>query len=104
MTESSNYDSTPPGPPAYGIWRKVGVRKYEAKYQFFQAKAVTTSDELIKGGGWAPDGHGTLVQKISLSADGNSFESRITLELFDKEGKPATGGGEGTAAGHRIRY
>ena len=24
MTESSNYDASPPVPPAYGIWRKVG--------------------------------------------------------------------------------
>src|SRR5215468_4174188 len=32
MTESSNYDGVPPVAPAYGIWRKVGERKYEAKY------------------------------------------------------------------------
>ena len=103
MTESSNYDAAPPVPPAYGVWKKVGVRKYEAKYQFFQSKAVTTSDELLKAGGWGPDGYGTLSQKMTLSADGNSFDSRITLELFDKHGKPATGGGEGTAIGQRIR-
>ena len=24
MTESSNYDASPPVPPAYGIWRTVG--------------------------------------------------------------------------------
>jgi hypothetical protein len=101
MTESSNYDAAPPVPPAYGVWRKVGLRKYEAKYQFFQSKAVTTADELVKGGGWGPDGYGILMQKVTLSADGNSFDSRITLVLFDKDGKPATGGGEGTAAGQR---
>ena len=104
MTESSNYDAAPPVPPAYGIWRKVGLRKYEAKYQFFQSKAVTTVDELLKGGGWGPDGYGTLAQKVTLSADGNSFDSRITLELFDKDGKPAAGGGEGTATAQKIRY
>ena len=87
MTESSNYDAAPPVPPAYGVWKKVGIRKYEAKYQFFQSKAVSSADELVKGGGWAPDGYGTLVQKITLSADGNSFDSSITLELFDKRGK-----------------
>jgi hypothetical protein len=91
-------------PPAYGVWRKVGPRKYEAKYQFFQSKAVTTADELVKGGGWGPDGYGILLQTMTLSADGNSFDSRITLELFDKDGKPATGGGEGTATGQRVRY
>jgi hypothetical protein len=104
MTESSNYDAAPPVPPAYGVWRKVGPRKYEAKYQFFQSKAVTTADELVKGGGWGPDGYGILAQKMTLSADGNSFDSRITLELFDKDGKPAAGGGEGTAAGQRLRH
>ena len=61
MTESSNYDSAPPVPPAYGIWRKVGSRKYEAKYQFFQSQAVSSADELVKGGGWAPGGYGTLL-------------------------------------------
>jgi hypothetical protein len=103
MTESSNYDAAPPVPPAYGVWKKVGVRKYQAKYQFFQSKAVTTSDELVKAGGWGPDGYGILSQKMTLSADGNAFDSRITLELFDKHGKPATGGGEGTATGQRIK-
>jgi len=104
MTESSNYDAAPPVAPAYGVWRKVGVRTYEARYQFFQSRAVTTADELIKVGGWGPDGYGILAQKITLSANGNSFESRITLELFDKDGKPAKGGGEGTATGRRIGY
>ena len=104
MTESSNYDAAPPVPPAYGVWRRVGSRKYEVKYQFFQSKSVTTADELVKGGGWAPDGYGILAQKVTLSADGNSFDSRITLELFDKEGKPVSGGGEGTATGQRLKY
>jgi len=104
MTESSNYDAAPPVPPAYGVWRKVGPRKFEAKYQFFQSKPVTSAEELVKGGGWGPDGHGILVQTMTLSADGNTFESRITLELFDKDGKPAAGGGEGTATAQRLKY
>ncbi len=104
MTESSNYDAAPPVPPAYGVWRKVGLRKYESKYHFFQSKAVTTADELVKGGGWGPDGYGILTQTITLGADGNSFNSRIALELFDKNGKSVKGGGEGTATGQRIRY
>jgi len=104
MTESSNYDAAPPVPPAYGVWRKVGPRKYEAKYQFFQSKAVTTADELLKGGGWGPDGYGILSQKMTLSADGKSFESRISLELFDKDGKPAVGGGEGSATAKKVSY
>jgi hypothetical protein len=104
MTESSNYDAAPPVPPAYGVWKKVGARKYEAKYNFYQSKAASSADELVKGGGWAPGGYGTLLQKINLSADGNSFDSRITLELFDKDGKGVPGGGEATASGKRIRF
>lgn len=103
MTESSNYDAAPPVPPAYGVWKKVGARRYEAKYQFFQSKSVTTSDELVKAGGWGQEGYGILSQKITLSPDGNAFDSRITLDLFDKNGNPVTGGGDGTATGQRIR-
>jgi len=104
MMESSNYDAAPPVPPAYGVWKKVGIRKYEAKYQFFQSKAVSSVDELVKGGGWASDGYGTLSQKITLSPDGNSFDSSITLQLFDTGGKAMAGGGEATAKGKRIAF
>jgi hypothetical protein len=38
-----------------------------------------------------------------LTADGNAFESRATLEMFDKAGK-AVGGGEATAKGKRIGF
>jgi hypothetical protein len=104
MMESSNYDAAPPVPPAYGVWKKVGIRKYETKYQFFQSKAVSSADELVKRGGWAPDGYGTLSQKITLSTGGNSFDSSITLELFDKEGKAIAGGGEANAKGKRVGF
>ena len=104
MTESSNYDTLPPAPPAYGVWRKLGHRKYEAKYRFYQPKAASSVDELIKDGGWAPDGYGMLSQKITLSADGNSFDSKITLKLFNKDGKVMPGGGEAIASGKRLRF
>jgi hypothetical protein len=104
MTESSNYDGAPPAPPAYGVWHKVAPRKYEARYRFFQPKSVSSADELIKGGGWAPDGYGILTQKITISADGNAFDSKLTLKLFNKEGKAIDGGGEATASGKRIRF
>ena len=91
-------------PPAYGVWRKIGARKYEAKYNFYQSKAVSSADELVKGGGWASDGYGTLTQKITLSSDGNSFDSKVTLELFGKDGKVMEGGGEATGSGRRIRF
>jgi hypothetical protein len=104
MTESSNYDASPPVPPAYGVWRRVGVRRYEAKYQFFQTRPVTSADELVKGGGWAPNGYGVITQTFTLSEDGMTFESTATVELFDKQGKPMAGGGEATARGARIGF
>jgi hypothetical protein len=104
MTESSNYDAAPPVPPAYGVWKKTGARKYEAKYRFYQSRAVSSAEEIVKGGGWGPGGYGVLWQRIALSADGNAFESRITLELFDKDGKVMAGGGEGTASGKRMGF
>ena len=104
MTESSNYDAVPPVPPAYGVWRRTGARTFEAKYQWFQSKSVATAPELMKAGGWGPGGSGTIRQTITLSADGNSFTSRISVEMFDAAGKPIAGGGSGTASAERIRF
>ena len=104
MNESSNYDGAPPAPPAYGVWRKIAPRKYEAKYRFFQPKAAASPEELIKGGGWAPDGYGILSQRITLSADGNAFDSKLSLKLFSKDGKAISGDGEATASGKRLRF
>lgn len=104
MTESSNYDGVPPVPPAYGVWRKTAARTYEAKYQFFQTKAVKTSDELVKQGGFIPDGYGIITQTITLSTDGNSFTSRISVAMFDTAGKAMAGGSTGTASGTRIKF
>jgi hypothetical protein len=104
MTESSNYDAAPPGPPAYGVWRKTGTRQYEAKYLVFQTKAVSILDEITKGSGWAPDGYGVLSEKIFLSENGDSFESKIKFEIFDQQGKITTRGGEGVSKGKRITF
>src|SRR5258705_377512 len=38
MTESSNYDSAPPVPPAYGVWRATGGRTFRSKYLFYTTK------------------------------------------------------------------
>jgi hypothetical protein len=103
MTESSNYDGLPPVPPAYGAWRKTGPRAYEATYQFFQTKSVSTADSLMKQGGWMPGGYGVITQTITLAADGRTFTSRIHVEMFDNAGKGISGGGSGTASGQRIR-
>jgi hypothetical protein len=104
MTESSNYDASPPVAPAYGVWRKVGAREYEAKYEYYWTKAPANFDEISKGGGWSPGGHGVLTQRIALSEDGSSFDSMIKYEVFDQQGKPTEGASEAVGKGIRIRF
>lgn len=104
MTESSNYDASPPVPPAYGIWRKVGPKTFEAKYEFYVTKAPAAFDEISKGGGWGPAGRGIFVERITLSDDGKSFTSKIKYDQFDTAGKPAEGGGEATGRGVRLVF
>ncbi|MGH8172455.1 MAG: hypothetical protein ACREPX_04870 [Rhodanobacteraceae bacterium] len=104
MTESSNYDGAPPVPPAYGIWRENGPRQFEARYSFYMTKPPTNFDEVAKGGGWLPAGHGMLTEKITLSEDGKSFKSTIVYASFDAAGNPAEGGGEGTGEGVRMGF
>ena len=87
MSESSNYDGSPPVPPAYGMWRRVGERKYEAKYAYYWTKPPASLDEITKGNGWSPGGHGVLWQEITMSADGSSFESTNRYQVFDQSGK-----------------
>ena len=104
MTESSNYDAAPPVPPAYGIWRKVGGKEYEAKYEFYVTKPPATFDEIAKGTGWGPAGRGVFVERITLSDDGKSFTSKIKYDQFDTAGKPAEGGGEATGKGVKLTF
>ena len=104
MTESSNYDASPPVPPAYGIWRKVGPREFEAKYEFYVTKAPAAFAEIAKGSGWSPAGRGVFVERIALSEDGGSFTSRIKYDQYDTAGKPAEGGGEATGRGARLTF
>jgi hypothetical protein len=102
MTESSNYDAMPPVTPAYGGWEKTGPRQYEARYVYYWTKPPAALDEITKGGGWSPGGHGVLTQKITLSEDGNSFDSTIKYEVFDSQGKPTDPSSEASAQGVRI--
>lgn len=104
MTESSNYDGAPPVPPAYGIWRATGSRQFEARYAFFATKAPVTFDELAKGGGWLPAGHGVLTEKIRLGDDGKSYTSTISYTAYDQSGKTIEGGGEGSASAVRMEF
>ncbi len=102
MTESSNYDGLPPVPPAYGEWRATGPRTFEARYTFFTTNPPQDAQALTTGGGWTPAGSGVLTERYTVAADGRSYDSRLTLELFDPAGKPVAGGGAGTAHGVRL--
>jgi hypothetical protein len=104
MFESSNYDSAPPVPPAYGVWKKISERQYLAKYRFYISSPVASADELIKGGGWGPGGYGVLTEKIELATDGNSFVSTLSLELFDKDGKSLGDGGAAKGSAARLGF
>ena len=104
LTESSNYDAAPPVPPAYGVWREVGPKQFEARYLFYITKPPARFEEITGGGGWLPAGHGVFTERIHLADDGKSFESTITYEVFDQSGQPAAGGGTATGRGVRIDF
>jgi len=104
MNESSNYDASPPVPPAYGVWRRVQPRQYEAKYVFFSMKAPKGFEEIANGGGWSPGGSGVLVETITLSEDGNTFNSTIRYQAFDQAGKLTESGSEAEAHAVRISF
>jgi hypothetical protein len=101
LTESSNYDGVPPVPPAYGVWKQTGPATFEALYEFFTTKPPAGLRDLTGGGGWLPSGRGVLTERITLAADGKSFDSTITLQLFDAAGRPIEGGSD--AKGHAVR-
>lgn len=101
MTESSNYDENQPVPPAYGVWKEAAANEFDATYTYYNTKPPKTFDEIAKTGGWLPAGKGILKEHIKLAADGDIFESKITFDLYDKDGKHIDGGG--SAAGHGTR-
>ncbi len=101
MMESSNYDSVPPVPPAYGVWRPAGAREFQATYEYFTTKPPASFDEL-KAGGWMPSGRGVLKERIRVSEDGRTFTSTIQYETLDAQGNPVAGGG-GEAEGRGVR-
>lgn len=104
MTESSNYDGAPPVPPAYGVWREIGPQQFETKYAFFITQAPKGFEDITGGGGWLPSGHGVFAERITLAADGRSFESSITYQAFDSLGALTAGGGEAKGRGARIAF
>ena len=105
MTESSNYDEAAnSSPPAYGIWKRIDARTFATKYMFFTTRTPAPGDGATNGNDWWPDGHGIINEKITLSADGQTYASTITLNLFDRGGAPIASHGEGIGAGVRIGF
>jgi len=99
LTESSNYDAAPPVPPAYGVWRRTGPRRFQAHYEFYTTAAPAAAASL--SGGWTPSGRGLLDETITLSADGRSFTSTLHMQLLNAAGVPT--GEVGDAQGHAVR-
>ncbi|MEP6591215.1 MAG: hypothetical protein ABJC19_08520 [Gemmatimonadota bacterium] len=105
MTESSNYDEAAnSSPPAYGVWRETGPKTFETKYLFWQTRVPVAADGPGNEGGWLPAGHGVLTEKITLSADGNSYTSTVHYDSFDQAGQPMPIGGDATGSGTRIVF
>lgn len=104
MMESSNYDGAPPVPPAYGIWRNIGLKQFEARYEFYSMKPPASVDDLAKGGGWLPAGWGVLLERITLSDDGRTFKSTMKYDAVDKDGKPTETGSEAECDAIRMEF
>jgi hypothetical protein len=104
MTESSNYDGVPPTPPAYGIWKSIGDKQYEARYEFYWNKVPASYEELAKTGGFPNVGYGVISEKITLSEDGKSYSSTIKFNLFDQTGKQTVFNNEGIAEAKRMEF
>lgn len=105
MTESSNYDEAAnSSPPAYGVWKQLDPRRFEAKYVFYTTRAPGPGDGAPNGSDWWPAGHGVLTETITLSEDGQTYASTIRLATYDRENVRIAGDGEGTGAGTRIVF
>jgi hypothetical protein len=100
LTQSSNYDGTPPVPPAYGLWKQTGPRSYELRYSFYSPPKFVKSG---RASAWVPSGRGLYVEKLDLSVDGNTYRSHVVYDFVDPAGHAVPGGGEGEATGTRAR-
>jgi len=103
LTESSNYDGAPPVPPAYGVWRQLGPAEFEARYEFY-VTSPSPPEAFKTGAGWLPSGRGVFTERITLSADGQSFTSTMKYEALGVKGEPVAGGGEAKGRAVRIRF
>lgn len=68
-----------------GVWRHTGDRTYLLNHIPWQGNVYdpTVPPDTIG----APQGGGQLVEKITLSPDGNSYTGTFTLHAYDTSGK-----------------
>jgi hypothetical protein len=104
MTESSNYDAAPPVPPAYGVWKIIDDRLFEAKYGFYITRIPDSSEGSVESTGWLPAGRGVFTDTITVSDDGQTFTSKIHYEAYDRSGKLIQTDEEATALGVRVVF
>jgi len=100
LVESSNFDESPPVPPAYGSWGKTGGNTFKTTYIFWTTKAVATGDATK---GWTFSGSGVLSESIALAGSGDAYTSTISYQLYDSKDQALNGqSGTGTAKASRI--
>lgn len=59
-------------PPSLGKWRWLGGRKYRAQFELMRF-----------GAGGVFEGMSRITRDITMAEDGNSFESVVSIRLFD---------------------
>ena len=99
LTESSNYDAAPPVPPAYGIWRRTGPDRFEAKYEFYPTSAPGGLDEITSGGGWLVAGRGVFTEAITIAAGGDTLHVDDPLRGLRRGREPGRGRRHGHGPG-----
>ena len=71
----TSVDNQPLRTPGIGIWQYNGGGSYSAPTEFFTFNTDGT-----------PAGETKLIRDIQLAADGNSYTSVVTVEIFDVNG------------------
>jgi hypothetical protein len=100
MIESSNYDESPPVPPAYGSWGRTGQNAFKSTYIFWTTKPVAAGDAAK---GWTFSGSGILSESITIAGTGDAYTSTISYQLYDTSDNPLPGqAGNGSATASRI--
>ncbi len=95
LTETTASPAFQPGQrsPGHGVWRKIG------------GDAYLTHDEafILFSGGPFTAGMQMISHTITLSKDGNSFDSVAASRFFDTAGNPLGPSNCGTAVGVRVQ-